>query len=38
MERYNWETVVDQMLRVFEGDVVDYYTVAKEKKQSGGQS
>ena len=38
LERYNWETVVDQMLRVFEGDVVDYYTVAKEKKQSGGQS
>ena len=35
LNKYNWETVVDQMLRVYEGDVVDYYTVVKEK-QAGG--
>lgn len=29
--KYDWETVVDQMLRVFQGDVVDYYTVVREK-------
>ncbi len=32
LNRYNWETVVDQMLRVFSGDAADYYTVVKEKQ------
>ena len=36
LERYNWETVVDQMLRVFAGDVVDYDTVVSEKENQRG--
>ena len=35
LNKYSWDTVVDQMLRVYAGDVVDYYTVVKEK-QTGG--
>lgn len=30
LNRYNWDVAVDQMLRVYEGDVVDYNTVLRE--------
>ena len=32
LDKYSWETVVDQMLRIYSGDVVDYNTVVKEKE------
>ena len=32
LQKYNWDTVVEQMLRVFSGDVVDYYTVVAENR------
>lgn len=38
LEKYNWETVVDQMLRVYAGDVVDYETVFREKEQHAGRT
>ena len=38
LERYNWDTVVEQMLRVYAGDVVDYYTVVSEKEQRVGRN
>ena len=34
LEKYNWDTVVDQMLRVYAGDVVDYDTVLRERECS----
>ena len=37
MEKYNWDLIVEQMLRVYSGDVVDYETVyneAQKKKNS----
>lgn len=32
LKQYNWDLVVDQMLRVYAGDVVDYSTVLYEKE------
>jgi len=31
LERYNWDVVVEQLLRVYSGDVVDYETVLQER-------
>lgn len=30
LEKYNWDLIVEQMLRVYSGDVVEYKTVLKE--------
>ena len=35
--RYSWDIVVDQMLRVYAGDVVDYDTVLRERECSSGE-
>lgn len=32
LERYSWDIVVDQMLRIYAGDVVDYDTVLRERE------
>ena len=32
LDRYRWDLVVEQMLRVYAGDVIDYYSLLKEKK------
>ena len=37
LERYSWDIVVDQMLRVYAGDVVDYDTVLRERECSSGE-
>lgn len=37
LEKYNWDIVVDQMLRVYAGDVVDYNTVLRERECSSGE-
>lgn len=37
LEKYNWDIVVDQMLRVYAGDVVDYNTVLQERECSNGE-
>ena len=34
LERYSWDIVVDQMLRIYAGDVVDYDTVLRERECS----
>ena len=31
--QYNWEIVVDQMLRIYRGERVDYRTVLKEREE-----
>ena len=31
LNKYSWDLVVDQMIRVYSGDVVDYNKVLKEK-------
>ena len=36
LDRYNWDIVVDQMLRVYAGDVVDYNTVLQERESRNG--
>ncbi|RHP08853.1 glycosyltransferase family 4 protein [Dorea sp. AF36-15AT] len=36
LEKYNWDIVVDQMLRVYAGDVVDYNTVLQERECNSG--
>ena len=36
LEKYNWDTIVEQMLRIYAGDVVDYDTVFREKKLRAG--
>jgi len=33
LERYNWDLVVDQMLRVYSGDVIEYKTVLDEHEK-----
>lgn len=33
LERYNWDLVVDQMLRVYSGDVIEYKTVLSEHEK-----
>lgn len=35
MERYNWDAVVEQLLRVYSGDVVDYENVLRERMGPG---
>ena len=30
LARYNWDIVVDQMLRIYRGERVDYQTVLRE--------
>ena len=37
LERYSWDIVVDQMLRVYAGDVVDYDTVLRERECGSGE-
>ena len=37
LDRYNWDIVVDQMLRVYAGDVVDYNTVLQERESRNGE-
>lgn len=37
LERYNWDMVVDQMLRIYAGDVVDYNTVISEHERNSGE-
>lgn len=32
LDKYNWDIVVDQMLRVYAGNVIDYNTVLQERK------
>lgn len=34
LDRYNWDLAVEQMLRIYSGDVVDYNTVFEEYVQS----
>ena len=34
LERFSWDIVVDQMLRIYAGDVVDYDTVLRERECS----
>lgn len=36
LDRYNWDIVVDQMLRIYAGDVVDYNTVLQERESRNG--
>jgi len=31
LERYNWDAVVEQLLRVYSGEIVDYETVLRER-------
>ena len=33
LRRYSWDLVVDQMLRIYSGDVVDYNTVLQESEE-----
>lgn len=33
LDRYNWDLVVEQMLRVYKGEVLDYETILKEVKE-----
>jgi hypothetical protein len=33
LDRYSWDIVVDQMLRIYQGDVVDYTTVLDEHER-----
>lgn len=37
LDRYSWDIVVDQMLRVYAGDVVDYDTVLRERECGSGE-
>ena len=32
LEQYNWDVVVDQMLRIYRGERVDYGTVLRERQ------
>lgn len=32
LERYNWDLIVEQMLRVYQGDIVEYEDVLREHK------
>ena len=36
LARYNWDIVVDQMLRIYRGERVDYQTVLREHGETGG--
>ena len=36
LANYNWDIVVDQMLRIYRGEKVDYLTVLKEKQERDG--
>lgn len=33
LQTYNWDLIVEQMLRVYSGDVIDYKTVVQEVKE-----
>lgn len=33
LDRYNWDLVVDQMLRIYSGDVIEYKTIIAEHQQ-----
>ena len=33
LRNYNWDIVVEQMLRIYRGEKVDYQTVLKEHKE-----
>ncbi len=33
LNRYSWDLVVDQMLRIYSGDIVDYNTVLQEREE-----
>ena len=33
VDHYNWDIVVEQMLRIYRGEKVDYETVFKEYKE-----
>ena len=30
LEKYSWDRVVDQMLRIYEGDIVEYKDVVRD--------
>ena len=36
LSRYNWDIVVDQMLRIYRGERVDYQTVLREHREKSG--
>lgn len=31
LKRYNWDTIVEQMLEIYQGHIMDYYELVKEK-------
>ena len=33
LDKYNWDLVVDQMLRIYSGDVIDYPQIVKENER-----
>ena len=36
LENYNWDIVVEQMLRIYRGERVDYLTVLRERREKSG--
>ena len=36
LENYNWDLIVEQMLRIYRGDLVDYQTVLREHRARNG--
>ena len=35
LKNYNWDIVVDQMLRIYRGEKIDYLTVLQEYRDRG---